>query len=66
MNITDNPNDLKLSALRIGWSDSKGRTIYLSDEVSGQIQVRIENKAIWIPKETLQKMVSELVGKDAN
>ena len=38
MNITNNPLDLKLSATQIGWADSKGRRIYLSNEVPGLIQ----------------------------
>ena len=40
MNITNNPLDLKLSATQIGWADSKGRRIYISNEVPGLIQVR--------------------------
>ena len=65
MNITNNPLDLKLSATQIGWADSKGRRIYISNEVPGLIQVRIGANAIWIPEDTLQQMLDELVNKDA-
>ena len=61
MNITNNPLDLKLSATQIGWADSKGRRIYLSNEVPGLIQVRIGANAVWIPEDTLQQMLDELV-----
>ena len=55
MNITNNPLDLKLSATQIGWADSKGRRIYISNEVPGLIQVRIGANAVWIPEDTLRE-----------
>lgn len=64
MNITNNPLDLKLSATQIGWADSKGRRIYISNEVPGLIQVRIGANAIWIPEDTLQQMLDELVNSE--
>ena len=76
MNDTKDPLELKLSALRIGWTDDvSGKHTYFSNEVTGKIQIRIGSSAVWIPTATLLKILNDLLadsciasraGKDSN
>ena len=59
---TKDPLELKLSALRIGWTDDvSGKHTYFSNEVTGKIQIRIGSSAVWIPTATLLKILNDLL-----